>query len=349
MNMKNLILLPLLLFLPAPLPAVDLYTATVPVADESPEARSGAMQGALRQVLEKVSGQRIPAEKLDGVLRKAEDQVQEFRYQLGPATDAAGEPLKQLWVRFDRNTIARILRRVGMSAWEGGRPELILWLAVDDGQRRLADPEQDASLLEVARREAEKRGFTLVVPLMDLQDRNSLAAADLWMGNVQGIQRASARYGQAVPLAGRLYRRGDRWKGEWSLLLPDAERQFDRSATTPEGAIQRALRRAGELLAKQYAPAAPANGASVVDLRFLGVEDLSRFAWLQRRLESLDGVSLVTPLMLEEDQLVFRVRIRGGRTALQNQLSLEPALVPAVDIPEGGGDSAAVSLSYSVR
>ncbi len=348
------ILLFLVLLSPVAGAAMDLFSATAPIADESPEARREAMAEALHEVLVKASGRPISAKskKLHKVLAHAEDQVQEFRYVAAPVEQKGGVPGKALWARFGQKTVARLLRQLGLNLWEGGRPELILWLAVDEkGRRHLADPEREDALLAAGRAMAQRRGIGMVLPLMDLQDRNGLSVGDLWIGHPQSIREASARYGQAVPLAGRLQRSRGKWQGDWLLLLPDTERQFKSSGNTPEAAVQAGVRKAVGLLVDRYQPVVADDAeSSPVRLRFTNVQDANSYARLLRLLRSLDMVLSLRPLKAEQDQLLFEARVRGGKEALENQLSLESGLLPTVDIPDDGeGTVPAETLSYSLR
>lgn len=331
---------------------VDLFSAAVPLQDDSPEARRQAMGEALYEVLVKASGSRLSRKKpeLAKMLERAEDHVQEFRYLTRPPEEEGGEPRKLLWARFDRNAVSRMLRDLGVALWEGGRPELMLWLAVDQqGKRRLADPEKDAEMLEAARAAAERRGLTLVLPLMDLQDRNTLSAPDLWVGDLQAIGEASARYGQAVPLAVRLRQQGSKWEARWLMLLPDGEQEFRSGGGSLESVLDAGIAKAVGLLAGKYVPSA-AGDSQVVRLRFLDVQDLAQYAQLQRLLRSLDVVSSARLLEAQQDRLLFEVGVSGGIDVLENQLSLQAELSPVVEIPDDGGEGPSVeTLSYSLR
>ena len=354
MNVKKTMLLFLVLLFTGWAAAVDLFSATVPIADESPEARRQAMAEALHQVLVKASGQQLSMQdkKLRKILDHAEDQVQEFRYVAAPVEREGEEPGKLLWARFGRKAVVRLLHELGLNLWEGGRPELILWLAVDgNGKRHLVDPERENTLLEAGRVMAEKRGIGLVLPLMDLKDRDALSVSDLRMGHTQSIREASSRYGQAVPLAGRLQPLHGKWQGDWLLLLPEGERQFRSDGGTPEAAVQAGVQKAVELLVDRYLPAvADDSESSPVRLRFVNVQDAGGYARIIHLLRSLDMVVSLRPLKAEQDQLLFEARVRGGRTALQNQLSLETDLVPTVDIPDDGEATVPLeTLSYSLR
>ena len=347
------LLLLLLCFLPLPLQAgMDLLSATVPIEGDAPEARRAAMAEALRQVLVKASGQRLTGmgEKLESLLAGAEDQAQEFRYRTGPA--AGGEaPGKLLWVRFDRRTVEQDLRQLGLILWESGRPELIPWLALEaQGRRRLADPERDALLYEALEEAAQRRGLVLVLPLMDLQDRNALNLGDLWMVHAESILAASSRYGKALPLVGRLRRSGKGWRATWSLLLADGEQRFDGEGESLQAVVADGIEQAVDLLVQRFLPSLEEAQQGVVLVRFIGLHGVGDYARLKRLLQSLDVVTGFSLERAEADRLVFRVQALGGREALASQLALVGELEPVVDIPDNGTpDHVVETLSYALR
>ncbi len=339
--------------LPLPLKAgADLLSVTVPIEGDAPEARRAAMAEALRQVLVKASGQRLAGrgERLQPILERAEEQAQEFRYRSGE--EAGGESAgKRLWVRFDRRSVEDDLRRLGLILWEHGRPELVPWVAVErNGRRRLADPERDDALFQVLESAAEQRGLVLVIPLMDLEDRNALGPSDLWTLNLQAIRAATTRYGNALPLVTRVSGGQGRWRARWSLLLPDGERNFESRGGSLQELMEGGVNQAADLLAQRYLPSPAQARQDRIRVRFLGVRDVSDYARLMRLLRSLDVVTGFSLARAEGDRLEFLVRALGGREALVNQLSLIPELAPVVDIPEDEGEESGVeTLSYVLR
>lgn len=348
--MNRMLWLLLLLAWLVPAPAVDLYTVTVPVADDSPQARQEAMRAALRQVLERAAGRPLPKAKAGKVLDRAEDLVQQFRYLEAPASSDA-ESGRQLQVSFDAEGVNRALQVLGLAPWEGGRPTLLLWMALDEegrGRRRLADPERDADLWRRAKKAAAARGFELLAPLMDLEDRRALTAADLWLGQAERIRAASARYGDLVPLVARLTRLGKGWRGRWLMLTAEGAREFERSGKTLEAALENGLARATGLLAARYRPAADGE-AGVVRLRLMGLRTVDDYARARQLLESLALVRSATPLSARGDEIVWRLEVRGGTEALARRLGQEPALAPAPAMPEAADGEAPPALSYTLR
>jgi len=353
MNPTRIFFIGLLLF-PSLIPAaVDLFSATVPLAEDTSEARQRAMGAALHAVLVKSSGRQVSARRpeVGTMLKRAESHVQEFRYLNAPSDQEEGEPRKMLWVRFDRRAVGRLLRELGLSPWEGGRPELLLWLAVDEqGRRRLADPELDRDLLEAASSAARARGFTLLRPLMDLQDRNALGPADLWVGDRQGIRDASARYGRPVPLVGRLSGWNEQFEIKWLLLFPDRAESYRSTGGTPGAALASGIEQAAEILARRYLPATERGASELVRVRFLDVQGLDQYARLWNLLRSLDSVSSPKLIEAEADRLEFELKAAGGGEVLSKQFSLHADLSPVVDVPEEDEeDSPVETLSYSVR
>ncbi len=323
----------------------ELFTATVPVADESPEARRAAMAEALRQVLVRASGRRLAGrgEALQAVLEEAENQARSFRYRSVPEGEG-----RLLEVRFDRRQVEGDLRRLGMLLWED-RPEVVPWVAVEEkGRRRLADPERDARLFRRLEEAARRRGLPLVPPLLDLQDREALSVADLWLGHRESLERATARYGRALPLAVRLKRVRRGWQGEWLLLLPDDEAAVRSGGAAPEEVIDQGIDQVADELARRYLPAPETADRTPVRVRFLGLHDPADYAFLVKLLEGLDLVRSAVPVQATGDVLVFRVETLGGAEALARRLALVPELVPVVDVPLDD-ETGAASLAYALR
>jgi len=340
--MERIKRLSLLLFLWVPLLAsaapADLFTAVVPVADDSPEARRHAMAEALRQVLVKASGRRLEGkgEALEAVLQEAQNHAQEFRYRELP--DADGAVKRALWVRFDRRQVARLLDRLGLLLWENGRPELVPWIALErKGRRRLADPEQDPELFAALRRAADRRGVRWVFPLLDLEDREAVTAADLWLGDRESLERASARYGRALPLAVRVERGRRGWRVHWRLILPDGEQDFESAAADLEEAFRQGLDQVADALARRYLPVPAQAGRSTLVLRFVGLHGPADYAFVRRLLNELELVTEVELTAAEGDGLEFRVQAVGGAEALRRRLDLVPELVP---VPGTADDTA---------
>jgi hypothetical protein len=352
---KKILLFPLLLvfFLHAPLSvaAENLYATEVAVADVSPEARKAAIRQAYEQVLVKASGYRSLKGKsgMQDLLKHAENHVQQFRYKTIPGADEE-EDQRRLWVAFEKRTVQKALATLGLSVWEQGRPQVLIWLAQEQkGKRRLVDSERDTELLQVLKNAASRRGLPLLMPLMDLQDQSTLRVSDIWTGDRQGIEKASSRYGSQVVLAGRLREKGGNWEGRWTLFLPDSEKTFSSHGADEGSAAAEGLDKVMDWLASRYVPAVDSESAELVKVRFLNIRNLQDYSLVMGLLESLDALSGLVVEESQGDQLLVRAQVRGGRDILVQRLSLETDLTPLASVPDEETSAAELELTYRLR
>ncbi|MDX1610280.1 MAG: DUF2066 domain-containing protein, partial [Halofilum sp. (in: g-proteobacteria)] len=149
----------LLLALPAGAVRVeDLYRAEVEVVDKGREARTEGFRRALEQVVVKVAGSaRVLSDPaLEPLFENPARFVQQYRYErLEPGPDAeaaAGEragtgaaaaeggeeppPAYRLEVMFGQAQVERALREREITVWGPYRPQVLVWLAYDDGRQR---------------------------------------------------------------------------------------------------------------------------------------------------------------------------------------------------------------------
>ncbi|WP_457666679.1 DUF2066 domain-containing protein [Thiolapillus sp.] len=352
---STLFLLLSVLLLPAvALPATPgLYSAEVPVTDPSPEARKDAIRLAFEKVLVKASGYRnLKGRKgMKTLLKHAEDYVQQFRYRNEPAKSREEPDRRLMWVAFEKSAVKQALQQLGLSVWDKGRPEVLLWLAQEKGGKRaLLDPERDVQVVQALKSAAEQRGLPLLLPIMDLEDQTALRVSDVWTVNRESVEAASSRYGEQLVLLGRLRTSGSAWKAKWTLLLPDRQQEFSSSASTAEAALGSGIDKVMDWLADQFVPRSDAGEAGTVMLRFLGVGGLPDYAKLMQLLDSLDVISAYTIEESSGDQLLIRAKVRGGRDILAQRLSLEGALAPVASIPDDESHTPDnLELTYQLR
>lgn len=105
---------------------VALYAAEVPLAVRERAAEDEAFTAALAQVLVRVTGQRDVGadEALAGLLARPRALVRQWSYTR-----------EGLWVEFDSGLVARELRALERPVWGAERPRVLIWLAIDDGER----------------------------------------------------------------------------------------------------------------------------------------------------------------------------------------------------------------------
>ena len=326
--------------LPPPAPAArlaDLYTAEVVVPGRAAADRQAALQDALTEVLLRLLGstdllQEPAVRKLAG---QAQRYVEQYSYRRGQPESPDAEPPLLLRVRFDGVALTRALRTAGLPVWGQERPDVLVWLAVDDGRRRYLLSEQSrAQAARALRQAARRRGLPLVLPLMDLEDRRQVKFADVWGGFLEPVQQASQRYRAQVLLIGRLHRTASGgWQGRWTLVQAGAGPQgWESRGATLQQSVAAGLGESAELLALRYAVrAGPSDADNSGLLRVSGVETLADYARVQKYLESLSPVEAAQLQRVEGDSAEFGLRLNGARRSLQQVIAIGRVLVPAGD------------------
>lgn len=325
----------------------DLYSGEVAVVDETPATRDMALKQILGQVLVRVSGRSDVLSRAGAaqVLNAAASLVQQFRYR----TETSGEgpdspPRKYLRARFDAAALRRSMARHDLPVWLGGRPRVVLWVAIEEsGGRHLFNVADDDRIRRLLQQRARARGMPLQLPLLDLEDQAAITAADIWSGYAPVIRRASARYPHDVVLTGKLRRQADgRWTADWGLWRGDEVLELRGSGEDLGEAIASGIDLAQDRLAV-HPTARLGDGGGTTAVRIEGVRGLADYAGLMRMLGGIQEIGAVHVVKADPDRLLLKVRVEGGREALARLLAANPLLRELPDIGEvapAGGQGA---------
>lgn len=358
--------------LPAAAVTVDgLYSARVEVAGKGEEARAEGFRRALEEVLVRVSGNAgvVANPELESVLENPARYVQQYRYEAlaeppepgaadadadadresdaaaetetpgaGPETGPDGEdeapapPTHRLVVSFAGSLIERALSERGVVVWGEQRPEVLVWLAVDDGRERyLVGADGDSRAYERLSEVAGRRGLPLVLPLLDMTDRQRIELVDIKGGFLDAVRSASERYRAETLLVGYVEQRRDGWTGDWNLLGLGERRGWRASGADLEAAVTGGVGGATERIAA--ALAGRGGERHTVRLRVRALADLDAYARVARYLESLVRVRSAEVVGLRPDEAVFRLVIRGRVEELERTIALGNMLRAAAAAP----------------
>jgi len=340
-KMKSLILryciagLMALLMGSAPLQAArvgDLFQAEVDAAGRDTASRDAALKRALQDVLVRVTGSsrsvgQAPARQL---LQQPGRFVEQFRF--ADAADPAGAAQLRLWVQFDGVALAREIRAAGLPYWGSERPDVLLWLAVDDsGQRYLVSEASESQAGAAVTQAARLHGLPVTLPLMDLEDRRAVQFTDVWGGFLGALESASQRYRPQVVLVGKLDRSGagGSWRSSWNLLAAGDSQGWSGHATDMEGAVRQGIAQATEWLAGQYAVAD--SGSSVRALVVEDIDGIEGYARAYRYLASLTPVEAVQVVRVTGQEVQFDLTLSAQEHSLMQLITLGRVLQPAGD------------------
>ncbi len=276
----------------------DLYEAKVDAAGRTAAHQRAAMATAMREVAMKVSGRSdLKDDQLSGLLKSAETLVQSYAYEGG----GRGQPLK-MRVAFDSAAVVAGLQAAGVPVWSSNRPKVLLWLVREDnGQRRIVSQELDAEVLDQVKSLSQKRGLPFYLPLNDVQDMQSVSAADVWAGFLDNVKLASGRYHPDIIVLAKVFKAGLLWQGDWQIVAVGGTHSQEFNGPDLASVIEPGISWVTQDIASVYATQAPAaNGAVAgepLTFKITGVRTLKDYA---RVLDYLKRLIVVKQVAVRE-------------------------------------------------
>jgi hypothetical protein len=313
----------------------DLYSATVPVADQSSQALATAAKEAMAEVLVKISGTRdvLQSPAVSAALGDARNQVQQYAYVQGKPPAA---PLS-LSFEFSGPYVTELVSQSGSPLWTVNRPRVLAWVVVEDEQgRRFVSqdgaPQEAQWLLE----EFSRRGVPVQLPVFDLTDTAAVSIDDVWALNANTVLAGSARYNVQDVLVGRLAKSsGGQSFGDWSYLRQNE--QVNRSVTVSD--VQAFMRNGVNIVAtdmvSRYAVAPTTGAGGGVRLSIAGITTYADYAALVSWLEKLEMVDYANVEQVQGERVDFLVQAKVDTTQLAAIVALNNRLVPLPVAGEG--------------
>jgi hypothetical protein len=318
---KSFLLILLLALIAAPIGAVEvasLYSAQVSFDQEENDPRALAYRAALAEVLLRVSGSELGSdpEMIELLFPNPASYVVQFR----PGADDT------LWVSFDGDAIARVLRKSGQTVWGSDRPLTLIWLAVDwgqgereiigadDAQRRRDEArsiDRNRLLRERVLELAERRGLPIVFPLLDTTDLQSVSFSDIWGGFDDALLGASERYEAHSILVGRI-RPESSQRNRWSYYFGDEYRTWTGEPEFVVGLV-------ADLLGEEFAISGNAPVESV-DLTVAGIATVEAYGAVQKLLSEVNVIESYSIAQVEGGRIRYRVNALGGAERLSRAL-----------------------------
>lgn len=307
-----------------------LYQAELPVESTAPAERAKLTRAGMQEVVVRVSGgyQALDSGSIQEALRKPDRYLQQFSYLQVTSVNGQGTA-QRLRLQFDPTLIDNLLRRARMPIWGKNRPNLLLWVTVDDRQgRQILGGGDDSPLKQGVIEQARRRGLPVLFPLMDLDDEQALSVVEAWGLFREPLERASARYQTEAVLAGRLYRNAEQqWTGRWQFIFNDQSFGFSAEAPDLESYPIAAIDFAADQLASYYAVNTAALSDEVVRFQVEGVNSLQSYAEVTSYLVNLAAVTGVATSGVDQDTLILTLTTEGEVDKLVEAIALDHKLI----------------------
>lgn len=309
-----------------------LYETTVVIADQSIDARETAHEQALREIFIRASGN-VDVVK-NPAIKKAVNDASRYvvRYQYLFQNNQ-----QKLLIEFDQQKINQLLRNNELNIWGTRRPQLLMWMAVQEGQQRLLLGESTTpQRITPFEKRFEQRGLPVVFPLLDLDDISNVNVSDVWGQFDEYIASYSERYPHDEFILARQYMlNAETAIVDWvvyekgnetctpvdSLLGSECLRTLE---AKPENIQQAFADVVADYYAEQYAVSAAEFGDQrQVILPVLGVDSVPKMMAAEARLESLSAVFDCQIYQVQGSKVVFKLSLVGEITDVYDALELD--------------------------
>ncbi len=299
----------------------DLYQVSVPIADQSQNAKDGALGRALSEVVVKVTGRKdaLALPSVEKALTEAQKYVQSFSYD---RDSSLIEPTLELKARFDAGAVNQLLRDNDQAIWDANRPDTLVWIAVEKNRRRTIEKDSpDSDWVNALKFTMSERSLPLTFPLLDFEDETSISAVDVWGLFADRLIQASRRYGSESVLAGRLRQTDSRYNGRLVLLFKGHRADAEITDLSSEELAVAVANLVGTTLSEHYGVKSGISDEhpKLIVENILSTED---YAGVVQYLSDLTVVRDVTVTRISGNRIELELKIDGTVTQLKDFITL---------------------------
>ncbi|WP_339725135.1 DUF2066 domain-containing protein [uncultured Paraglaciecola sp.] len=324
----------------------DLYDAKIAVDNQSQTTQNNAFSLALKQVLVKVRGNTdlLSNQKIRSALTKATRFVRSYSYE-------KVESQLFLVISFDPQRVENAIRNAGFPVWDKRRPDSLIWLAIQtsgDSPRQMATHAEFSDIYQQLKVRAAQRGISLMFPLWDLDDIQTLRVYDIWGGFSTQISKASERYVVPSILSARIYpstisqasdssqnsgKAALSWSADWTMLEGGGLLAGQVQGDSQLNIAERLIDALADQLSSKYAIdlAQIDRSDSKVQIVVNNIDSLNYYSLALRSLENMSVVNDVILIKQQGSRATFELDLLGDIEDLTNALSLDSKIRPVVD------------------
>jgi len=258
----------------------NFNTVTVPVQSQAATDLHSALTNAFLQALIKITGnsQIISLPEVTQQLPSIEKLVQKYSYQGGG-----------IQVTFDQHALITFLIQLQQPIWLTERPKTLIWLSVN-GQTPIAATAVSNSLLALLQANADRRGASIRLPIMDESDQK------VWQAKLAGtpidqlvLEKIAEHYQSPAILSGELTPANGGWSANWFLVWHGQTWQWHNEG--PETVILPAvIDKLTDLMAGQLAVRLDGSSANNLWLAIMGIDNLADYNSVLTLLKGLQPV-----------------------------------------------------------
>lgn len=310
-----------------------LYDTSLVCQTQANTERQTLFKQGLVEVLERASGIVGIADSA-AVKKKIENPsnfVEQYRYE--------GNTLQ---VKYSADLVNDLIAQMGHTVWGQRRPNVMVWLAVEQNdKRRIVGAETDLPLQASLKQAATQKGLPLILPLMDIEDASVITLNDVWENAPAILQHAQARYSTETVLVGRLYSdqsdqsEGKPWQADWHLISDRGTHSWTLTGASPEALVAEGVNHATHQLIgvgqQSSASSVPLINSAPFLVSIADIHSGADFNEVEAYLHSIVQVQAVNVSQVLGSLAVFEITPHGenGPQAFERVLSADQHLRPA--------------------
>lgn len=319
----------------------QLYQSSVAVSSQAANEREQALQTALRQALLKISGDDslLDSPSVKQAMRSVRDYVVQYGYRQ--------EDELLLWAQFDQEKINQLIQQAGSGIWSNLRPELLIWLAIEDEslQRQLIASGDETVFVQQLKNAAASRGLPIKLPLLDLNDNMSISVLDVWGRFDDQLAFASVRYSPDGMVIARVFQADsavttDRWMLDWTLQLGELRWRGEVTGMDRSGLGAKLIADLSTRLAQRYRIGAEVEQFNTWRLQVYDLADLIQVIRAEQLLSSLPAVSSVQLIAFGGNRAEFELGLKADPARIMQAIDLSKQMRPV-----SGPDDSTAELS----
>jgi len=301
-----------------------LFETEVMTQTQSRTDRNKALREALAIVLNRIAvGNDVMQDPtIVMALNNAASYVDEYQYALVSDRGDANSP-RTMRVSFNEQVLMALLRNSRVAIWNEVRDAVLVWLVVERaGSRAILDVDMDADVVSALQTAAKRKGIPILLPLMGLEEKKSIRAADILSAYPEKLLAASRPYDVATILSGKVVKQRNCWHSEWTLNFDNKVEQWSEACMPLTENLSHAFQSVYNHLAPFYSAKPTHKGVDKFLIKVSGIKGLSAETKVKAYLRQLPMVKSVKWVRVDKDKHVFRLKYSGTRKALIDYIAL---------------------------
>lgn len=232
-----------------------LFTAEVSTPSQSREDRNKALREALLIVIDRltIGDEFAQNPAVQSALDNAAVYVDQYQYA-HLSDDLNKNSQRLMRIIFLKKMVMELMQASGLPVWSEERDQVLVWVVIEQqGVLSILDSDQNPGIESALQEAAKSTGIPVLLPLMDLEEKQVITVKDLLASKSDKVLATSARYDVATLLTAKLIKRRSCWRSEWALHFNNKLEQWKEPCTGLETNLTGALQKVYRQLVSVYA------------------------------------------------------------------------------------------------